>query len=229
MSNILEYRAILEIVYFATGIFTFIGIIVAIIQLHKTNIQLGLTRKIIQVSNTDIELRSKRESISISLRECAILNERISNLYQYETEKGFKFYEGKIDGFQIENLNDEAKNWLDSNLNLYGVSDLLNEVENTLENFSSYFESYLGDKETAFKRVGEIYVIYFKFVYPFIASRRNENNIERRNIYSVNLYNDWNTKIELKELESKKNKIQNEMNQRILKAEISPLGTSMVD
>ncbi|BDA80184.1 hypothetical protein LPTSP3_g31140 [Leptospira kobayashii] len=229
MNWLIQNRDIIEILYFLSGVITSIGILIAFIQLRKTNKQLILSSKLLEVSNKDIELRSKREAISIALRECDIFKERIGKLFEFEVENGFTYYEGKINEFENEKLNQEASNWLEETINLFGVSELLSEVENILENFSSYFISELADSDTAFKRVGDIYIIYFKFIYPYIVQKRNESNKDRRNIYSVQLFNSWNTKIELKELESKMQKIQNEMNQKILKEEKGPIGTNLND
>ncbi|MCG6146568.1 hypothetical protein [Leptospira bandrabouensis] len=223
--NFETFRAYVEIGYFVAGIITSIGIIIAFIQLIKSNEQLKISHKLLKTSIIDIELRSKRESITIALEQSDKLKERLSKLSELEFSQKFKYYSGPLNGFESNLMPKEGKLWLEENLSLYGIEDFLSQIEHILEHFSSYFVSQLADENTAFIRSGEIYTVYFKSIYPYLVSDIDEKNKERKNVFSIRLFNLWNEKIEVKEIKEQILKLQSELNQKELREDITPIGT----
>jgi len=153
----------------------------------------------IKLAKKESKLNSKREAFKVSAEQCKDYQERIiplqNKLFDKEATKNVRFFKDS----KVEITNKKIKiEFAEDDSELIIDECLL--VINSMEAFSLFFISGLGNEKMAFETIGETYVFTVESLLPFLM--RYGNNKRFRNILA--LFSVWYQRREKRILELEK-------------------------
>lgn len=195
-------------------------------QLKLAKDQLILTKKQLETSKNIFRTQSKRASIEAAVVECRRFSETIVQdaleLSEYCKKNEITFFDDAEfirteDGFKID-LSEIAK---DDAMKLEGAQDIINRYLNGLEAYALFFLGGVADENIAFHTNAKTFIKLaergFK-LFPIC-------NIDEDDAVPIkSLYFRWRKKVEAKDLELEKEKIESKLSNYKQK-EIKAIGT----
>lgn len=195
-------RAVLELLYFISGIILMITAFVALKQLKIAKEDIELAKQNIELAKEESKLRSKREAISLTATVCSDFKDVIANQIRNRVAlKGINLtlYTGSIDSDFT--FNNDCTIWYTTLSNDPKNKPVLDEINveivkflNDLEAFAFYFTSGVCDEQIAFSSHALVFCQFVKDYYPVIARERTANHLGYQPI--VELYSIWSIRLE---------------------------------
>jgi len=213
MNFINEYKNLVEFIYFISGPLMFLGIIIAIRQLHfiKKEANQRFTRETILISLNMLDKKTEHLSKLQDLLWDAEANAEAETKEDAQENEPAPEFDGKIDTIYIGGINnsDNWLSWLQTDEAydvLYNAITLCNE----LESISHYIYSGIIDEEMCFNLQGNLIISYIESNLHYIAqSRKTHESSTYEGI--IKLYSDWHNKIKRDTLVKKHKKLSQEI------------------
>lgn len=194
MEFVTKYRDIAEFVYFLSGPFLLIGLIIGIYQ--------------IKYLKRDLSIRVSRESmlLSVSMMEdkfkdiSRVINNASSNHLILE-------FDGEVNGFDMSTIVDKG-NWKDQYYSdkYYEFNSSIKSCLSSLETLAQYIFSGICDEQLCYKLENTQFINYVEYFQQYIAiARKNEDDPIYEHI--VKLYYLWHKRLEHDNLSNERNKI----------------------
>ncbi|WP_221886805.1 DUF4760 domain-containing protein, partial [Vibrio cholerae] len=211
---ITKYKDLAEFIYYLTGPFTLIGVLIAMVQLY--------------FYRQDMKIRVKRESLQLSL---ATLERKVYEIDAAETEafecddyEGLPAFKGEIKGFRRDLIHC-SNNWLEK-MDENKTPDFSYKMMlclNHLETLSQYILSGICDESECFKLEGPWFLSYVENLKEFIAYSRSEDNLTCYES-TVTLYEIWSLKTNESKLIKQKSSIEQQLKRTKLYKKLKTIG-----
>jgi hypothetical protein len=177
----------------------------------------------ISVSKEDIELREKRAGVNLALKEIELYAEEIldleSLLKDCLTAGKIKLNPRKLVKFQIEEITNGPVDLQDEFKSLYtkliknpvtldedrNSKKLIWKIARKIEAFSIPFVKYLADESVAIEPLGRFICGFVEKYYFFYCAARDDKGVNYYK-FTIELYHRWSSKIEITDLEYKRDK-----------------------
>jgi len=186
MEFIEKYKDVAEFVYYLTGPFLLIGLVVAIAQLY--------------VFRKEAVIRFSREtinnSISILERKVKELRDAQDELWEVEKELDFPSYDGELSELSKNGFGESCE-WL-ARLHHDDCMEIVNSATqlcNEIEVFAHYVFSGITDEDMCFDLQGTLFLAYMEDNKHYLAALR-ENGDDETYKSAVKLYELWSIKNE---------------------------------
>lgn len=214
MEFIANFRDLAEFIYFLTGPFLVIGVVIAIFQL--------------KAFRSEATTRFSRESIQISLslldRKLSDINKMQVNVWSVQKKHNIGWFNGRVDDLNKDGISQDIQwiNWMNSEESRE-ISDLVFELLNEVENFTHYIYSGLVDEQLCFELEGSRVLKFIDFNKQYIAYARESNSDTTYNGI-VRLYEEWSAKEKHTKLISARNHINNKIDDTKLPQPVDIIG-----
>lgn len=202
-----KIRPFLEALYFIAGIFVAFAA--------------GLAFKQISILKKTLQVQSKRDALKITSEQCDNYFNRIIGL-QNELNRKIKEHDVKyFDGWEVTIKDDSISAHRKSPPDIHGFSEIHKElcVLNSMESFSSFFVSNVGDEKVAYDTVGTTFLNFNRKLMPWIINCRKDGY--HKNLSA--LFLKWEMRRINEELQKKKLELDNKLKQTSFKTGV-PLG-----
>lgn len=220
MEIIDTHKSILENLYFLSGpILAVLGLFI-FRQIKLAKNQFIIAKKQLEESQKQLKINSQRQAASLAADKvkeyCSELLPLIDRISIEKEKIKYVDFTGPIMNFTNDELKNFDKEFLDAFLNRpIEIAFLELEIINNLEAFSVYFVKGIADEKIAFNSIGKTFCNSILQYYPTISLLRGSKNANKPYDTLIQLYRCWSERLDSFKIETEKEELSKEVQNRI--------------